>query len=41
MNEATEPGVQILAHGAGTADSPTTTSINLLGTDGKKKVIEP
>jgi hypothetical protein len=40
-DEATEPGIHIIARRTGTAERPTTTSITLRGTDGKQRVIRP
>jgi len=41
IDEATEPGVQIIARRAATSTRPTTTSINLAGADGKRRTIRP
>ena len=41
LDEATEPGVQIIARRAGNVAAPTTTSLTLLGADGRQRVIEP
>ena len=40
-DEATEPGVHIIARRAGTPARPTTTSIVLKGADGRQRVIRP
>jgi hypothetical protein len=39
IDETTEPGVQIIARRRATAIRPTTTSINLFGPDGRRRVI--
>jgi len=41
LDEATEPGVQIVARRTGTSTRPTTTSLTLRGTDGRERVIRP
>jgi hypothetical protein len=41
LDETTEPGVQIIARRAAAADRPTTTSINLFGQDGQRRIITP
>lgn len=41
LDEATEPGVHIIARRTGTAERPTTTSITLTGADGQQRVIRP
>lgn len=41
VDEATEPGVQIIARRAATSTRPTTTSINLAGADGRRRTIRP
>ncbi len=41
IDETTEPGVQIIARRTATPTRPTTTSINLFGSDGRRRVITP
>lgn len=41
IDETTEPGVQIIARRSPTRNRPTTTSINLTGSDGQRRVIKP
>ena len=41
IDETTEPGVQIIARRAATADRPATTRINLTGADGQRRTITP
>jgi hypothetical protein len=41
LDEATEPGIHIIARRTGTAERPTTTSVTLRGTDGQQRVIKP
>jgi len=41
IDEATEPGVQIIARRSATSTRPTTTSINLTGADGQRRTITP
>jgi hypothetical protein len=41
MDEATEPGVQILSRRSATPARPTTTSITLTGADGQRRTIVP
>ena len=41
IDEATEPGVQIIARRSATSTRPTTTSINLAGGDGQRRTITP
>lgn len=41
LDEATEPGVHLLARRAGTSGRPATTSITLRGADGRQRVISP
>lgn len=41
LDEATQPGVQIIARRTGTAERPTTTSVTLTGVDGQPRVIRP
>jgi hypothetical protein len=41
IDETTEPGVQIIARRAATADRPATTRINLAGADGRQRTITP
>lgn len=41
IDEATEPGVQIIARRAATSTRPATTSINLAGADGQRRTIRP
>ena len=41
LDEATEPGVQIIARQTASATRPTTTSVNLLGAGGQRRVIAP
>lgn len=41
IDETTEPGVQIIARRAPTADRPATTRINLTGADGQRRTITP
>jgi hypothetical protein len=40
-DEATEPGVHIIARRTGTPARPTTTSVVLTGADGQQRVIRP
>jgi hypothetical protein len=40
-DEATEPGVHLIARQVGTAARPTTTGITLRGADGRQRVIKP
>ena len=40
-DEATEPGVHIVARRVGTATRPITTSVTLTGADGRQRVIRP
>ena len=41
LDEATEPGVHLIARRTGTAVAPTTTSVTLRGADGRRRVIAP
>ena len=41
LDEATEPGVHIIARRIGTGARPLTTSLTLRGTDGQERVIRP
>ena len=41
IDETTEPGVHIIARRAATPTRPITTSINLTGSDGQRRVIQP
>jgi hypothetical protein len=41
LDEATEPGVHLIARRTGTAERPTTTSLTLRGADGQQRVIRP
>jgi hypothetical protein len=41
LDEATEPGVQLIARRTGTAERPVTTSLTLRGADGQQRVIRP
>jgi hypothetical protein len=41
LDEATEPGVHLLARRAGTSERPATTSITVRGADGRQRVITP
>jgi hypothetical protein len=41
IDETTEPGVQIIARRAATAERPATTRINLTGADGHQRTITP
>lgn len=41
LDEATEPGVHVIARQTGTSDRPTTTSLTLRGSDGQQRVIRP
>jgi hypothetical protein len=41
LDEATEPGVQLIARRTGTAERPVTTSLMLRGADGQQRVIRP
>lgn len=41
LDEATEPGVHVIARRTGTAAAPTTTSVTLRGADGRQRVIVP
>ncbi|HVS14290.1 MAG TPA: hypothetical protein VMV46_10215 [Thermoanaerobaculia bacterium] len=41
IDEATEPGVQIIARRAATSTRPTTTSIHLTGANGQRRTITP
>lgn len=41
LDEATEPGVHIIARRTGTPATPTTTSITLRSADGRQRVIVP
>lgn len=41
IDEATEPGVHIIARRTGTPERPTTTSLSLRGPDGQQRVIRP
>jgi len=40
-DEATEPGIHMVARRTATAEKPTTTSITLRGADGRQRVIRP
>src|SRR5262245_16082043 len=40
-DEATEPGVHLLARRTATTERPTTTSITLRGADGRERVLKP
>ena len=40
-DEATEPGIHLIARRIGTTDRPNTTSITLKGRDGRQRVIRP
>jgi hypothetical protein len=39
LDEATQPGVQIIARRIGTVERPTTTGVTLTGADGQPRVI--
>ena len=41
LDEATEPGIHMIARRTGTAERPTTTSITMRGADGHERVIRP
>jgi hypothetical protein len=41
IDEATEPGIHLVARRTGTTERPTTTSITLRGTEGPPRVIRP
>jgi hypothetical protein len=41
LDEATEPGVHIIARRTGTTATPATTSVTLRGADGRRRVIVP
>jgi hypothetical protein len=41
LDEATQPGVQIIARRIGTVERPTTTGVTLTGADGQPRVIRP
>jgi hypothetical protein len=41
LDEATEPGIQLLARRAATADRPATTRLVLRGAGGRERVLEP
>ncbi len=41
LDEATEPGVHVIARRTGTPERPTTTSLTLRGGDGGQRVIKP
>ncbi|MEX2273587.1 MAG: hypothetical protein WD690_19130 [Vicinamibacterales bacterium] len=41
LDEATEPGVHIIARRTGTTERQTTTSVTLRGADGQQRVIKP
>lgn len=41
LDEATEPGIHMIARRSGTAAKPTTTSISLKRVDGQQRVIKP
>ena len=41
LDETTEPAVQLVARRGAAPDKPTTTSISLVGADGRRRVIAP
>jgi len=41
LDEATEPGIQMVARRSGTSTKPATTSVALTGADGNTRVIRP
>jgi hypothetical protein len=41
LDETTEPGIQLIARRTAAADRHTTTSLNLFGPEGQRKVITP